>query len=171
MGLQERGEGLRTKKERGREKGGKRQGRKDTAWNPKRFVCHPTLLPFFFFVCSRIHAKRRVPSCNLVLRLLTLPWNPFPSDILESSKKHDDSVRLETVFLIFSGISFRNRTPPSLCTSVEWRVLKGRHDSKTSNPHTLLESSFARSFPTNIIGFWGALITWSVWKVLRKVVR
>lgn len=36
---------------------------KDTARNPKRFVCHPTLSTLF--ACSRIHAKRRVPSCNL----------------------------------------------------------------------------------------------------------
>lgn len=57
----------------------KDKGSKDTAWNPKRFVCHPnSSSPSFFFVCSRIHAKRRVPSCNLVASSFYFySWNPF----------------------------------------------------------------------------------------------
>lgn len=95
---------------------------KDTAWNPKRFVCHPTNLPSFF-VRSGIRAKRRVPRCNLVpsvVRVVESLFRGYP----RSSKEHDDSVRPETVFVIFSGISFPNISSPLFHPARKLRKLR-----------------------------------------------
>lgn len=81
------------------------------------------------------------------LRLRAPPWNPFPLDILENSEEHDDSVRLETVFLIFSGIPFRNTAPIR-----RRRMANAEKAARSSKLHP--HETHARAFvPAGIIGF------------------
>lgn len=89
-------------------------------------------------VCSRIRAKRRVPSCNLLPSSSSSSFSPFPTWIdpkLESSKKHDDSVPSRNGLPnLLWNLLFGDRAPPSPQRAIEWRTpAKRRHDFKPRN--------------------------------------
>lgn len=102
-------------------------------------------------VCSRIRAKRRVPSCNLLPSYSFSSSSSllFPTWIdpkLESSKKHDDSVPSRNGLPnLLWNLLFGDRAPPSpQRANVEWRTpAKRRHDSK---PRNLRHHSPVRAF-------------------------